>query len=222
MRKKGFTLVEMVVVLAVVAILAAILIPTVAKHIEDAKITRANNEVQVIASAIASLYKDTGFWPCTNADGPSGGVNRVLSDPVHVVTAADGGVTGASNWGSWDPSKPLYDYLFYNNPDDDTGVTNQNQAGADYPTSGEFRWRGPYLDEEVMPDPWGYSYVINARYFPGNALTTVAVRRGHRVYVLSAGSNKTWETPFDDTVTRPNDAIGGDDIGVTIYTNSEF
>ncbi len=219
--RKGFTLIEMVVVLAVVAILAAILVPTVAKHIEDAKISRAYNEVQVIGASIASLYKDTGFWPYTNANGPSGGVNRVLSDPIHVATGYDGAVLGSNNWATLTPVKPLYDYLFYNNPDNDTGALNANQPGQDYPTSGEYAWRGPYIDEEIMDDPWGYSYVINSRYYPGNAVISEAAKRGHRVYVLTAGSNKVWETPFSDGITRPADAIGGDDIGLTLYTNKE-
>ncbi|MCD6455042.1 MAG: prepilin-type N-terminal cleavage/methylation domain-containing protein [Candidatus Aminicenantes bacterium] len=219
MEEKGFTLIEMVVVLAVVAILAAILVPTVAKHIEDAKLARATNEVQVIGASIASLYKDTGFWPYTNAPGPSGGVNRVISDPVNIAPNSDGSVSGAANWASMAPAKPLYDYLFYNNPDEDTGAVGMNQPGEDYPTSGEYAWRGPYLDEEIMDDPWGYAYVINARYFPGNSLIPESTKSGHRVYILCAGPNKTWETPFSDGVVRPADAIGGDDIGLTLYTN---
>ncbi len=220
MKNKGFTLVEMVVILAVVAILAAILVPTVAKHIADSQIARANNEVQVIGSAIASLFKDTGFWPYTNADGPSGGVNRVLGNHSTVPTGVgpDAG-SGASNWGTWDPVKPLYDYLYYNNPDGDTGPSNQGETG-DYPTSGQFMWRGPYLDKPLYDDPWGMSYVISARYFPGNILMSNPA--GHRVLVLSAGLNKLWSTPFDDGVTRyttPDDSPRHDDIGLVIYTN---
>ncbi len=219
MRKKGFTLIEMVVVLAVVAILAAILAPTIARHIKESKVTRTLNEVQVIAAAVGSLYKDTGYWPYTNANGPSGGVDRVLSNPANVVTAVEPNAgTGAANWGSYGSTKPLYDYLYFNNPDDDTGGANQNQAGQDYPTSGEYRWRGPYLDERITNDAWGRSYVINARYFPGNPLFNDSTRP-HRVYVLSAGPNSAWATPFSDGVTRntsPDDSIMGDDIGKAI------
>ena len=224
MKRKGFTLIEMVVVLAVVSILVAILVPTIARHIKDAKITRAENEELVIASAILSLYKDVGRWPCTNTNGPAGGVNRVLSgDPTdYVPTAADATYTGSSNWGSISPTKQLYDYLYYNNPDDNTGAVNQNETGQDYPTTGEYRWKGPYLDKRANLDPWGAQYVISARYFPGNSLTTVAQRAGHRVIIISSGINQVWETPFSDSVNRntnPDDNVGGDDIGFIIYTN---
>ncbi len=219
MNKKGFTLIEMVVVLAVVAILAAILAPTIARHIKESKVTRTVNEVQVIAAAIGSLYKDTGYWPYTNTNGPSGGVDRVISDTSHVPTATEpsaGG--GAANWGTYGVTKPLYDYLYFNNPDDDSGPNNQNQAGQDYPTTGEYRWRGPYLDERVLDDSWGRSYVINARYFPGNPQFNDSTRP-HRVYVLSAGPNGAWATPFLDSIhrnTSPDDSIIGDDIGKAV------
>ncbi|MDH3259048.1 MAG: prepilin-type N-terminal cleavage/methylation domain-containing protein, partial [Deltaproteobacteria bacterium] len=46
-KNEGFTLVEVVVVIAVVAILAAILAPSIVKHIDDSKIAKAKNETQV-------------------------------------------------------------------------------------------------------------------------------------------------------------------------------
>jgi prepilin-type N-terminal cleavage/methylation domain-containing protein len=236
-NKRGFTLIEMVVVLAVIAILAAILFPTIAKHITDSKITRATNEGQVITAAIMMLYKDTGKWPHTNAEpaggstGPAGEVDRLLTgattDAVP-VTAAPGARTGAVNWGTLGTTKPLYDFLFFNNPDSDTGATGQNEAGQDYPTSGEFAWKGPYIDKQTYLDPWGNHYVISARYFPG---TTNA--GSHTVLVLSAGKDQLWSTAFTDGVTRltaPNDLPYGahendgtyihDDIGVVITTNN--
>jgi prepilin-type N-terminal cleavage/methylation domain-containing protein len=219
MNKKGFTLIEMVVVLAVVAILAAILTPTVARNIKASKVTRTINETQVIAAAVASLYKDTGYWPYTGANGPAGGVDRVLTNPNTVPTGAESGAgSGAASWGTYGPSKPLYDYLYYNNPDDDTSSGGQNQTGQDYPTSGEYRWRGPYLDTRTIDDAWGRSYVINARYFPGNPRFNDKTRP-HRVYVLSAGPDHLWGTAYSDAVTRnttPDDSIGGDDIGKAI------
>ncbi len=230
MNKRGFTLIEMVVVLAVVAILAAILTPEIAKHIKDSKITRAVNEEQVITAAIMMLNKDTGKWPRTNANGPAGSFNRLLSgmpgNPVPTGVQA-GARSGASNWGTGS-SKYLRDFLFYNNPDDEQGPVGQNQSGQDYPISGQFAWRGPYLDKEGFVDPWGNQYVISARYFPGSPSAN-----HHRAIILSAGSDGLWSTAYSDTTTRlttPSDDTYGpyindgtrihDDIGKTITTNN--
>lgn len=218
--RKGFTLIEVIVVIAVVAILAAILTPTITRNIEDSKISRGKNEVQVIAASIASLYKDAGRWPYTNADGPSGGIDRLLGNSSSVPTGT-GPSAGAqaARWGTFGITKSLADFLYFNNPDDDTGPTNQNQAGQDYPTTGNYAWRGPYADQPLFDDPWGRSYVISARYFPGNTRTSTA---GHRVFILSAGPNGLWSTPFSDGVTRltsPDDSILDDDIGHTLAIN---
>ena len=47
-RKKGFTIVELVIVIAVIAILAAVLIPTFGKVIENAKVSAAQADAKNI------------------------------------------------------------------------------------------------------------------------------------------------------------------------------
>jgi general secretion pathway protein G len=61
--KAGFTLIELIVVIAVIAVLTGIIVPVVGSMLEEARATRARSEVKVLAEAILTLYKDTTFWP---------------------------------------------------------------------------------------------------------------------------------------------------------------
>ena len=209
----GFTLIEIVIAVAIVAIFAAAISPMVFRHLEDAKVSRAQNETETISTALLGYYKDTGKWPFTNADGPtSNAIYRVISSTVLPTTAGAGAGTNAARWGTWGAAKNLGDYLYYNNADDDTSPTgvNANEAGEDWTTTGRTAWKGPYVDDYELNDPWGNGYVVNARYFPGGNYAG-AIR--HKVFVLSAGPNGTWETPFNDTV---SEEILGDDIGTVV------
>ncbi len=216
-NSKGFTMVEVVVVIGVVALLAGILVPLISKNLEDAKGARAKNEAVVIAAAIGSLYKDTGMWPSTDKNGPvhGPGADRLATDIKRVPKGkAPGAGKGAQNWGGLGKVKSLGDFLYYNNPDDDKASTGQNQVNQDYPTTGEFKWAGPYLEKPDVLDPWGQAYMVNARYFPGNPRFRGSKK--HRVYVLSAGANRLWDTSFDDNTGDGLDNIMGDDIGVVV------
>jgi general secretion pathway protein G len=56
---RGFTLIELVIVIAVIAILAALLVPTILGQAERARMSRAKGDVSQIAMSIARLRTDT-------------------------------------------------------------------------------------------------------------------------------------------------------------------
>jgi type II secretory pathway pseudopilin PulG len=66
MKKKssgGFTLIGLITSIGIVAVLAAIAIPTYSSYKEDAMIARANEELKKIEVAIVTLATDTARWP---------------------------------------------------------------------------------------------------------------------------------------------------------------
>lgn len=61
--RKGFTLVELMIVVSVLAILAAITLPTFSNAKEKATAASAATSMKAIASAIYQYRNDTGEWP---------------------------------------------------------------------------------------------------------------------------------------------------------------
>lgn len=64
-KKKGFTLLELLVVLAILAILIAIAIPVYKGQKEKAAITAHNANVRVLETAVESYKQDHGEYPET-------------------------------------------------------------------------------------------------------------------------------------------------------------
>ena len=62
-KQHGFTLMEMIGVMAVIAILASIATPTIIGAIRDAKITTFVENSNSLRSAVAQFYEDTGRFP---------------------------------------------------------------------------------------------------------------------------------------------------------------
>lgn len=61
-KKKGFTLIELIVVIAILGILAAVLIPRFTGFQDKARSTQATTDAKNIATAIDSLYTEVGEW----------------------------------------------------------------------------------------------------------------------------------------------------------------
>jgi len=193
--RAGFTLVEVVVVIAVVALLAAILAPLIAKNIDDAKLARAENEAQVLAAGLAAFYKDVGRWPTMDATSTYNGVTQLATG-----NAVNPGTAIASNGWDSDTTGAAIDYLenhLYNNTP---------KGAAAYPTTGKRAWRGPYINEAPL-DPWGTPYMVNIEATD----TTSAVEKG---FVISAGPNGVMDTT--EAALRAT-VPAGDDIAVSFY-----
>jgi general secretion pathway protein G len=60
---RGFTLVEMLLVLVILSVLAAIVYPNLAKHAQRARIIGTKTQIQVFRTALASFEMDNGRYP---------------------------------------------------------------------------------------------------------------------------------------------------------------
>lgn len=190
-REKGFTLIELVVVLSVLAVLTAVLTPMVVGVIEDGRKARAKADVKTIGGAILAFNKDLNNWPIW-ASGKATGPNDTAFKVIKSSGGDDPLIGDGSGW-----------TLSGEGVGDIDGQFMTNTPG--YPTSGERRWQGPYL-EKMASDPWGNKYLVNvAKLKPGADFASEAV------YVLSPGPNKTVETLFSQKVGAAF-VVEGDDV----------
>lgn len=63
MKKRGFTLVEIMIVVGIIGILAGIGVPAILKGMQSSRIKEATVEVEMMSAAVLQLAWDTGKWP---------------------------------------------------------------------------------------------------------------------------------------------------------------
>lgn len=80
-KQAGFTLIEIMVVVVILGILAAILVPKIMDRPEQARVVRAKQDILSIEGAL-KLYKMDNFTYPTTDQGLSALVTKPTSDPV--------------------------------------------------------------------------------------------------------------------------------------------
>ncbi len=76
MNKKGFTLIEIMIVVVIMGLLATMIVPRILSRPEQARRTKAQMDIRSIESALALFKTDTGRFPTT-----SQGLDVLVTDP---------------------------------------------------------------------------------------------------------------------------------------------
>ncbi len=116
---KGFTLVEIIGVMAVIGILASIAAPRVFEAIEDAKATKIVAQAQAVKTAAAEYYADTGQFPylhSANADAGDASANRLMNNAQNNTGATIPGWSGPYMETLENPNRPgVFHYIVNTN-----------------------------------------------------------------------------------------------------------
>ncbi len=75
-NKEGFTLVELIVVMVILGMLAALVFPKLLPKVGKGKQSAAKTQIELLGQALDQVRLDTGRYPTT-----SEGLNALLTDP---------------------------------------------------------------------------------------------------------------------------------------------
>jgi prepilin-type N-terminal cleavage/methylation domain-containing protein len=190
-KTKGFTLIELAVVLAIIAVLAAILTPMVTSYLDQSRIARAQADTRTMADALKLYNRDTGRWPIYDSatqytNDTTGAIREIASSGGNTPTAGSGWTLSGTTLAT--TSLELY--------------LNNNYSSVVIGGFPKVTFNGPYIGT-IDSDPWNNKYLLNS--------TDLVRSSTSHAYVLSAGPNGTVETTRDVATTGALSA-GGDDI----------
>jgi general secretion pathway protein G len=64
-RTRGFTLIEIMVVVLIIGLLAAVIVPSIMSRVDDAKISKAKQDIRSLETALQMFYLDNSKYPTT-------------------------------------------------------------------------------------------------------------------------------------------------------------
>src|SRR5947209_5365619 len=90
-RSRAFTLVELLIVIIIIAVLAAIAIPKFANSSQRSKESALKSDLKLYRNALELFKNDTGAWPTTLADlavtaAPANGLDNAGGTKAIVAT----------------------------------------------------------------------------------------------------------------------------------------
>ncbi len=107
-REAGFTLIEIMVVIAIIGILATLIVPNIMGRPDEARITAAKHDVGTINQALKLYRLDIGRYPTTE-QGLKALVEKPTSEPIPQNWKAGGYLSQL-------PKDPWGNSFYYSNP----------------------------------------------------------------------------------------------------------
>ncbi|HFC6883548.1 TPA: pilin, partial [Neisseria meningitidis] len=91
--QKGFTLIELMIVIAIVGILAAVALPAYQDYTARAQVSEAILLAEGQKSAVTEYYLNHGIWPGGNSDAGVASASEIKGKYVEKVEVANGVIT---------------------------------------------------------------------------------------------------------------------------------
>ena len=91
--QKGFTLIELMIVVAIIAILAAIALPAYQDYVARAQVSEAMSLTSGAKTAVVEYYADKGAYPADNAAAGLSTAASINGKYVTSVGVVDGTIT---------------------------------------------------------------------------------------------------------------------------------
>ena len=74
---RGFTLIEIMVVVIIIGLLAAVIVPQVVSKVDEAKVTKAKADIQTLETALTMYRLDNSKYPTTDQ-----GLDALVTQPT--------------------------------------------------------------------------------------------------------------------------------------------